>query len=54
MNSNLQLWVLHSDLLRKFLEAELQTGPCFVARCFQSCFILGSLAAASSENSQLT
>lgn len=39
VNANLQLWVLCSDLLKKLLEAELQTGPCFVAKCFQSCFI---------------
>lgn len=40
MNSNLQLYLLCSDLLKKLLEAELQTGPCFLAKGFQSCFIL--------------
>lgn len=37
---------------KKLLEAELQTGPCFVPRCFQFSFFLLILAAAS-ENSQM-
>lgn len=53
MSSSLRVWILWSNLLKKLLEAELQTGPYSVAKCFQSCFILRILTASSSQNSHL-
>lgn len=47
------LWILRSNLLRKLLEAELQTDPHLVAKYFQSCFIIKFLAAVFSQNSLL-
>lgn len=52
VNLSLMLRILWSNLLRKLLEAELQTDPRLVAKYFQSCSIIKFLAAASSQNSQ--